>query len=93
VLSTSRDLRARSALLLHSWANWWRLVRAWRGVPVPQRFLALCSYCGRVRLPGGSWEEIPTALTRRLYTDTGPQLTHGICPDCFAKLDRPAPSA
>jgi hypothetical protein len=93
VLSTSLELRPRVARLVYRWANWWRIVREWRGLPVLQRFLAICSYCGRVRLPGGTWEQIPPAVTRRLHADAGPQLTHGICPDCFAKLDRSAPSA
>jgi hypothetical protein len=59
VRSTSLELRARPVLLLRSWANWWRIVWAWRGLPVEQRFLAVCSYCGRVRVSGGRWEEIP----------------------------------
>jgi hypothetical protein len=84
---SSRELRARSPLPLRRWANWWRIVRSWRGVPVEQRFLALCAYCGRVRLPGGQWEEIPLAVARRFHLDSGPQVTHGVCPDCFARLE------
>ena len=87
--STPWDLRARPALQLHRWGNWWRIVWAWRGMPVGQRFLGLCAYCGRVRLPGGEWEEIPPTVTRRFHLNSGPQVTHGVCPDCFAKVDQP----
>ena len=52
-----------------------------------QRFLAVCAYCGRVRAPGGKWEEIPRAVARRFHIDSGPQVTHGVCPTCFAKLE------
>jgi hypothetical protein len=81
----ARELRTPPALLLHRWANWWRIVRSWRGTPVEQRFLVLCAYCGRVRLPGGDWEEIPRAVTRRFHVVSGPQVTHGVCPACFAR--------
>jgi hypothetical protein len=83
----ARELRARPALLLRRWATWWRIVRSWRGTPVEQRFLALCAYCGHVRVPGGEWEEIPRAVARRFHIDSDPQVTHGVCPDCFAKLE------
>jgi len=89
VRSIAWDPRARPTLLLHRWGNWWRIVWAWRGMPVGERFLALCSYCGRVRLPGGKWEEIPATVTRRFHLNSGPQVTHGVCPDCFAKVDQP----
>jgi hypothetical protein len=89
VRSTPWDLRARPALLLHRWGNWWRIVWSWRGMPVEQRFLALCAYCGRVRLPGGDWEQISPAVARRFHIDSGPQVTHGVCPECFAKVDQP----
>jgi hypothetical protein len=49
VRSTSRELRTRSAMLLHTWSNWWRVVWAWRSVSVGERFLAVCAYCSRVR--------------------------------------------
>ena len=84
---SARAWRTRSALLLRRWANWWSIVRGWHGVPVEQRFLAVCAYCGRVRAPGGKWEEIPRAVARRFHIDSGPQVTHGVCPTCFAKLE------
>jgi hypothetical protein len=81
------DLHARPALLLHRWANWWRIVRGWRGTPVGHRFLVLCAYCGRVRLPSGEWEEIPSTVARGFHIDSGPQVTHGVCPACYAELE------
>ena len=86
--STSWDLRDRSADLLHRWASWWRVVAAWRGVPVAQRFVAVCAYCARVRVPGGSWEEIPNFVSRRFRLSSGPQVTHSVCPGCLTKIDR-----
>ena len=87
--STPWDLRTRSTLLLHRWANWWRIVRAWRGVPVERRFLAVCAYCGRARLQTGEWEEIPSIVAGRFHIVSGPQVTHGVCPDCFTKVGSP----
>jgi hypothetical protein len=89
VRPSSRELRTRSALLLRRWANWWRIVRAWRGMQAEHRFLSVCAYCGRVHIPGANWEEIPPTVARRFHIDSGPQVTHGVCPDCFAKVDQP----
>jgi hypothetical protein len=85
VRSTSRELRARSALLLRRWANWWRIVRRWRHGP--EHLLPVCAYCSRVRDQDGDWVEIPSAVARRFHLDSGPQVTHGVCPACLAKLD------
>jgi hypothetical protein len=42
-------------------------------------FICVCCNCDRVRLISGKWVEdhTPTLGERR---------THGLCPDCFAKL-------
>lgn len=42
--------------------------------------VAVCAWCKRVRDDAGTWERMETHL-RRL---AGRQLTHGMCPDCFA---------
>jgi len=42
-------------------------------------FICVCCNCDRVRLLSGNWvdEHTPASGQRR---------THGLCPDCFAKL-------
>jgi hypothetical protein len=50
-------------------------------VPRDDELLKMCSWCGRVVGPDGSWleiEELDVMDTPRL-----PRVTHGICPDCF----------
>lgn len=48
-------------------------------------FLAICSWCRRVRL-GGEWVEVDEAVSKlALFSSPAlPQLTHGICKDCNA---------
>jgi hypothetical protein len=55
---------------------WWRIVWAWRGLPVEQRFLAVCAYCGRVRVSGGlhagvSHDTLPSAAGRHALAEFG----------------------
>lgn len=49
-----------------------------------ERLLALCSWCKRVRSPGGEWLEVEDAAVRLdlLSAERLPQVTHGICPRC-----------
>lgn len=46
--------------------------------------IRICSYCKRVRSDDGLWDRIEAYLSRR----TRAQFTHGICPDCDARLER-----
>lgn len=51
-------------------------------------FLKVCSWCKRIDLASGDWQEAEIAVERRglLSSPTVPQLTHGICPACVEKL-------
>lgn len=54
--------------------------RAWlQGVQA----VCACSFCARVRGAGGEWHPAPTAL--RASLDSWLKVSHGICPDCFAR--------
>lgn len=45
--------------------------------------MAACSFCGRVRGAGERWREIPDEL--RDYLDQWTSMSHGVCPECFAR--------
>jgi hypothetical protein len=45
--------------------------------------LPICSYCKKTRNGEGYWERIETYVTNNLRLD----LTHGICPECMAKIE------
>lgn len=53
--------------------------------------LSLCSYCKKIHLATGKWQEIDQFLA----THTDVQISHGVCDDCihqyFPELDRPPP--
>lgn len=61
-----------------------------RTVARSREFVTMCSWCGRVTLPAGEWVEIEQAIERhRAFQGAAvPRLTHGICPDCLAKMSR-----
>ncbi len=46
--------------------------------------IRICSYCKRVRSDDGLWDRVEAYLARRSRA----QFTHGICPDCDARLER-----
>lgn len=47
-------------------------------------FLRVCSWCKKVRLPDGKWEDFRSSSTAlEMFASThGRPLTHGICDDC-----------
>ncbi len=47
------------------------------------RIYPLCSYCKRVRDSAGHWIEVETYI----HDLVGTHASHGICPDCFKKLE------
>jgi hypothetical protein len=51
-------------------------VRTLRGL------LPICASCKRIRDEGGSWVQIETYVSARSEA----KFSHGVCPDCFAKL-------
>lgn len=50
-----------------------------------EALLPICSYCKRIRNERDEWESLDSYLQRRFET----QLSHGICPDCYAKHVQP----
>lgn len=52
--------------------------------PRGDRFVSVCSWCKRFKLPDGRWAEVETAIAElKLFdSDLQPRLTHGICSDC-----------
>lgn len=57
-------------------------------VKMLESFLSICSYCKKIRDDKGStdkkgsWVEIEQYISRHTETD----FSHGICPDCYAKV-------
>jgi hypothetical protein len=59
-------------------------VRTLRGL------LSMCSWCGRIRDEDGSWSRVEAYV----QSHTEARMTHGLCPDCAARMEReldPAP--
>ncbi|MGA7828510.1 MAG: hypothetical protein WCA04_12655 [Geobacteraceae bacterium] len=56
------------------------------GVPRSEEFIRICSMCKKVELSKNSWVEIEEAIEAlRLFDKTTlPQITHGLCHECFA---------
>jgi hypothetical protein len=47
-----------------------------------QKLLPLCAWCKKVRNDSGYWDQIEKYIT----TNSRTQITHGICPECEAKM-------
>ena len=47
--------------------------------------LVRCAWCERIKLDD-AWIEVAEANAMRLTSDNFAHRSHGICPDCFAKL-------
>lgn len=52
---------------------------------VAATLVTLCSWCGRIKLPDATWEEIERAIERHgsFRQPQMPGLTHGMCETCF----------
>lgn len=61
--------------------------------PHDGRMLRACSWCNRLDA-GGRWLEVEDAVRELGYFTQPrlPTLTHGICPDCYARLSEPPPT-
>lgn len=55
------------------------------GMPRSREFINMCSMCRKVELPGNLWAEVEAAvIALNLFATVKlPQISHGICPDCF----------
>ena len=58
------------------------LADALERVEVLGKLLPVCSYCKKLRED----DEYKRSLERWLHDEAGTQITHGICPDCAAKV-------
>jgi phosphoserine phosphatase RsbU/P len=47
-----------------------------------QGLLPICAYCKRIRNDQNYWQQVETYISEH----TQAQFTHGICPECFAKI-------
>lgn len=49
--------------------------------------LTLCSWCQRVRMPSSEWVDLEKGIARlELFGGDSPALmSHGVCPDCYAR--------
>jgi hypothetical protein len=50
--------------------------------------LVRCAWCGRIKTED-EWADVAQVLAMRLTRDSAERHSHGICPDCFAKLTPP----
>ena len=48
-----------------------------------QAILPLCSYCRKIRDDEDYWHSVESYVSKH----TGTQFSHGICPDCYAKME------
>jgi hypothetical protein len=81
VLRASRLVEA--AQLQRREREWWRHV--WQGLDLdPDRVVACCACCGRIRTHEGEWGAIPAGVSKALYSMPSVTLSHGICPECEA---------
>jgi phosphoserine phosphatase RsbU/P len=83
------ELRARlqvGARVLHLQADLTARVQeleaALRSVQKLQGLLPICAYCKRIRNDQNYWQQVETYISEH----TQAQFTHGICPECFAKV-------
>lgn len=61
------------------------LARALSDVKALQGMLPICSYCKSIRSDENYWEQIESYIT----ANTDARLSHGICPDCYARIVKP----
>jgi hypothetical protein len=50
--------------------------------------LVRCAWCERIKT-GDEWADAAEVQAMRLTRDAAERHSHGICPDCFAKLTPP----
>ncbi len=59
-----------------------RIAEATAAIEILSGMLPICSSCHKVRDDGGYWEQVESYLS----SHTEAQFTHGLCPDCCAKV-------
>ena len=87
IWKAAREARATSFRLLGTWEHWWRVWdRIHQAETAEQRWITVCAYCHRFQDTSGSWHELPPKVAERFNIGQPPQVTHGYCPDCVAKV-------
>ena len=75
-------VKTSTAMRRERWV--WR--RVWAELAIdPERVLAVCAYCQRVRSHQDEWGSIPARVRVFLGVTSSLTVTHGICPDCMAE--------
>jgi hypothetical protein len=82
----ARHQRAHRRRLCPAWQRWWRLREALTRQPSDSRWVVVCAYCHRLRLPGGLWRAAPPRMADRPHI--GFEMTHGACDGCLARLSK-----
>jgi hypothetical protein len=59
-----------------------RLAQVLENVKALRGLLPICAWCKRIRDDKGYWSQVEAYV----HTHTGADFTHGICPECFAKM-------
>ena len=59
----------------------------------PEEWVVVCGWCKRIEIDQGNWKEVEEAVIKLDLFKKGkiPQVTHGICDDCFLKMSEEIP--
>ncbi|MBX7174216.1 MAG: hypothetical protein K1X72_24800 [Pyrinomonadaceae bacterium] len=59
-------------------------------IPRSNKIVVICSWCNRINLEKNKWVEIESAVkdSEIFSQELLPQLSHGMCQDCFEKISR-----
>lgn len=74
--------------LTETWNSWSRrdfLQQLLNEVKELRELVPICCYCKKIRNDDGYWKQVEAYIQKHLDIS----LSHGICPDCFAKLEFP----
>lgn len=58
-------------------------------IPRSSDLIRTCSWCNRIHVDSGEWMEVEDAVQQLGIFDAAnmPQLTHGMCEDCYASIN------
>ena len=82
-----RDITARKRIEAERERLVAELQEALSNVKTLRGLLPICAWCKRIRDDAGYWQDV--ALYVSNHTDA--EFTHGLCPDCLAKLEQDLP--
>lgn len=82
IIGISRDISYRKNAEIERERLLRELQMAFEKINTLKGFLPICSSCKRIRDSEGVWAEVETYIQKR----SNAHFSHGICPDCAAKL-------